>query len=36
MIKENLELNDQTKREIEQARKGRTFSHEEVGKRLEL
>jgi len=36
MIEDNLEINGQTKREIEQARKGKTFSHEEVGKRLGL
>jgi len=36
MIEDNLELNDKTKKEIEEARKGRTFSHEEVGKMLGL
>ena len=36
MIEDNLELNDKTKKEIEEARKGRTFSHEEVGKMLDL
>lgn len=36
MIEDNLELNDKTKKEIEEARKGKTFSHEEVGKMLGL
>lgn len=36
MIEDNLELNDKTKKEIEEARKGRTFSHEEVRKMLGL
>ena len=40
MIEINLELNDKTKKEIEEARKrvnsGDFVSHEEVGKRLGL
>jgi predicted transcriptional regulator len=36
MIEDNLELNDRTKKEIEQSRKGKTFSHDEVGKMLNL
>ena len=36
MLEDNLELNEKTKKEIEQARKGRTFSHEDVGKMLGL
>ncbi len=36
MMEDNLELNDKTKKEIKEARKGRTFSHEEVGKILGL
>jgi len=36
MIEDNLELNDKTKKEIQEARKGRTFSHEEVAKLLNL
>ncbi len=36
MIEDNLELNDKTKKEIEEAREGRTFSHEEVGKIIGL
>ncbi|MEK6945453.1 MAG: hypothetical protein AABW63_01535 [Nanoarchaeota archaeon] len=40
MLEDNLELNDQTKKEIEEARKriksGKFVSHEEVKKRLGL
>ena len=36
MMEDNLELNDKTKKEIEEARKGKTFSHEEVRKILGL
>jgi len=36
MIEDNLELNEKTKQEIEEARKGKTVSHEEVRKRLGL
>jgi predicted transcriptional regulator len=36
MIEDELELNEQTKREIEEARKGKSISHEEVRKRLGL
>ena len=36
MIEDDLELNEKTKREIEEARKGKTISHEEVKKRFGL
>ena len=36
MIENNLELNDKTKRDVEEARKGKSFSHEEVRKILDL
>lgn len=36
MIEDNLELNEKTKREIEEARKGKSISHEEVKKILGL
>tara|TARA_Y100000310_G_scaffold138173_1_gene137082 strand:+ start:16271 stop:16477 length:207 start_codon:yes stop_codon:yes gene_type:complete len=36
MIENNLELNEKTKKEVEEARKGKTFSHEEVAKLLDL
>lgn len=36
MIEDNLELNEKTKKEIEEARKGKSISHEEVKKRLGL
>ena len=36
MIEDNFELNEKTKKEIQEARKGKTFSHEEVGKMLGL
>ena len=36
MIEDDLELNEKTKREIEEARKGKSISHEEVKKRLGL
>ncbi len=36
MIEDNLELNEKTKKEIEERRNGKTFSHEEVGKILGL
>jgi len=36
MIEDNLELNEKTKAEIEEARKGKSISHEEVKKRLGL
>ena len=32
MIEEDLELNERTKREIEEARKGKSISHAEVKK----
>ena len=34
MIEDELELNEQTKREIEAARKGRSISHSEVKKQF--
>jgi len=40
MIEDNLELNEKTKKEIEEARKrvkkGEVYTHEEVGKMLGL
>ncbi len=36
MIEDNLELNKKTKKEIEEARKGRSIPHEEVEKILGL
>jgi len=36
MIEDNLELNEKTKREIEEARKGKSLSHEEVKRILDL
>ena len=36
MIEDDLELNEKTKREIEEARKGKSISHSEVKKRLGL
>jgi len=36
MIEDDLELNEKTKREVEEARKGKSISHAEVKKRLGL
>ena len=36
MIEDDLELNEKTKKEIEEARKGKSISHSEVKKRLGL
>jgi predicted transcriptional regulator len=36
MIEDDLELNEKTKIEIEEARKGKSISHEEVKKRFGL
>ena len=36
MIEDDLELNEKTKSEIEEARKGKSISHEEVKKRFGL
>lgn len=36
MMEDNLELNEKTKKEIEEARKGKSFAHEEVKKMLGL
>ena len=36
MIEDDLELNERTKKEIEEARKGKSISHEEVKKRFGL
>jgi len=36
MIEDDLELNEKTKREIEEARKGKSISHVEVKKRFGL
>ena len=36
MIEDDLELNEKTKREIVEARKGKSISHVEVKKRLGL
>lgn len=36
MIEDNLELNEKTKREIEEARKGKGIPHEEVERILGL
>jgi predicted transcriptional regulator len=36
MIEDDLELNEKTKAEIEEARKGKSISHEEVKKRFGL
>lgn len=36
LIEDNLEINEKTKRELEQARKEKSFSHEKVKKRLGL
>jgi len=36
MIEDDLELNEKTKKEIEEARKGKSISHEEVKKLLGL
>ena len=36
MIEDDLELNEKTKREIEESRKGKSISHSEVKKRLGL
>ncbi len=36
MIEDDLELNEKTKKEIEEARKGKSVSHAEVKKRLGL
>ncbi|MBS3075660.1 hypothetical protein J4429_04340 [Candidatus Pacearchaeota archaeon] len=36
MIEDDLELNEKTKKEIEEARKGKSISHEEVKKRFGL
>ena len=36
MIEDDLELNERTKREIEEARKGKSIPHAEVKRRLGL
>ncbi len=36
MIEDDLELNEKTKKEIEEARKGKSISHTEVKKRFGL
>ena len=36
MIEDDLELNEKTKREIEEAKKGKSISHVEVKKRFGL
>ncbi len=36
MVEDELELNEQTKQEIGEARKGKTISHDEVKKRFGL
>ena len=36
MIEDDLELNEKTKKEIEEARKGKSISHAEAKKRLGL
>ena len=36
MLEDDLELNEKTKREIEEARKGKSISHSEIKKRLGL
>jgi len=36
MIEDDLELNEKTKKEIEEARKGKSVSHSEAKKRLSL
>ena len=36
MIEDDLELNEKTKKEIEEARKGKSISHGEVKKRFGL
>lgn len=36
LIEDNLELNEKTKKELQERKKERTFSHEEVGKILGL
>jgi len=36
MIQDDLELNEKTKKEIEEARKGKSIPHAEVKKRLGL
>ncbi len=36
MIEDDMELNEKTKKEIEEARKGKSISHEEVKKRFGL
>ncbi len=36
MLEDRMELNEQTKKDIEKARKGKSFSHEDVGKMLGL
>ena len=36
MIEDDLELNEKTKKEIEEARKGKSISHAEVKKRFGL
>jgi predicted transcriptional regulator len=36
MIEDDFELNEKTKKEIEEARKGKSVSHEEVKRRLGL
>jgi hypothetical protein len=35
-IEDSLELNEKTKKDIEEARKGKSISQEEVGKRFGL
>lgn len=36
MIEDDLELNEKTKKELEEARKGKSISHTDVKKRLGL
>lgn len=36
MIEDDMELNEKTKKEIEEARKGKSIPHEEVKRRLGL
>jgi len=36
MIEDDLEINEQTKRELEERKKEKSISHEEVKKRLNL
>jgi predicted transcriptional regulator len=36
MIEDDLELNEKTKKELEEAKKGKSISHAEVKKRFDL